>query len=138
MIKIIMGKKGCGKTQAFIGMVNKASEEAKGTVICITKGNKYKFDLKSTVRLVDTDEYKVDSYKSFYGFICGMLSKDYDITDIYIDSITKITDSDLEACSEFLSNIEFISEKFNVNFTIMVSADQSEATDEIKKFLIEY
>ena len=49
MIKILMGEKGTGKTKAFIEMVNRSINEEKGNVICIMKGDRHLFDLKSAI-----------------------------------------------------------------------------------------
>ena len=40
MIKLIIGKKGSGKTKALIEMVNSALAVTKGSVVCIEKGDK--------------------------------------------------------------------------------------------------
>jgi hypothetical protein len=138
MISLIVGSRGSGKTKAFIDLVNKAGEQELGNVVCIRKGNRYTFDLKSSVRLVDTSDFELDSYKVFYGFICGIISRDYDITHIFIGSITKVVNTDMEKLSTFLKYIEEISEKFNIKFTMTVSADPSEVPECLKKYMVEY
>ena len=90
MIKILMGEKGTGKTKAFIDMVNQSINEEKGNVICVMKGDRHLFDLKSAIRLTDTTDFYIEDYHALHGFISGMISRDYDITHIFIDSITKI------------------------------------------------
>ncbi|OQB14084.1 MAG: hypothetical protein BWY15_01457 [Firmicutes bacterium ADurb.Bin193] len=138
MISIIMGSKGSGKTKAFIDKANSAAVEETGTVVFIMKGDRHKFDLKSSVRFIDTSDFELDSYKVFYGFICGIISRDYDITHIFIDSVTKIVNSDLEKLSTFLGYIEKISEQFNIKFTLTVSSDTADAPDGLHKYLISY
>mgnify|MGYP000973486099 CR=1 FL=1 len=138
MISIIMGQKGSGKTKAFIEMVNNSASEEKGTVICIVKGDKHSFYFKPSVRLVNTEDFDLDSYKVFYGFICGIISRDYDITHIFIDSVSKIANSNLEKFSGFIEFIEKLSQQFNIKFTMTISADPSSAPEKIKKYLIEY
>ena len=54
MIKLIIGKKGSGKTKALIEMVNSALAVTKGSVVCIEKGDKLKFDINYHCRLIDT------------------------------------------------------------------------------------
>ena len=136
MIKILMGEKGSGKTKAFIEMVNKASEQENGNVVCIAKGNRHLFDVKSAVRLSDTSEFKTDSYEAFTGYVSGILSRDYDITHIFIDSVTKITGKPVAESDAFFDELARLSEKFNVNFTLTISADVSEATDKIKEYIV--
>lgn len=135
MIKILMGEKGTGKTKAFIDMVNRSISEEKGNVICITKGDRHLFDLKSAVRLTDTTDFYIEDFHALHGFIGGMISRDYDITHIFIDSITKIAGESFGEFDGFLCKLENMSEKYNVNFTITVSAPISAATDEIKKYI---
>ena len=137
MIKIIMGPKGSGKTKSFIDKVNVAIKEEKGNVVCIAKGNRHLFDVKSSVRLVDTADFDMGCYNVFYGFICGIISRDFDITHIFIDSVTKIANDDYAKLDEFLNKLEVLSEKFNISFTLTVSAEVSNATETMKKYLIE-
>ena len=124
MIKIIMGQKGAGKTKTLIDIVNKATGEEKGNVVCVTNGNRLLFDL--------------NFYMLFYGYLCGIISRDYDITHIFIDSITKIVNPDLNEFNVFLEHLEKLAEKFNISFTITVSADASEANGLMKKYLMEF
>ncbi|MBQ6908290.1 MAG: hypothetical protein IJQ28_07920 [Clostridia bacterium] len=135
MIKILMGEKGSGKTKSFIDMVNQSLNEEKGNVICIMKGDRHLFDLRSAVRLTDTNDFCIEDFHALYGFISGMVSRDYDITHIFIDSITKIAGNDYSQFDGFLCKLENLAGKYNIKFTITVSAPVSEATDEIKKHL---
>lgn len=137
MIKILMGEKGSGKTKAFIEMVNKAADVENGNVVCITKDNRHLFDLKSKVRMSDTSDFSVKSYEALAGFISGIVSRDYDITHIFIDSVTKLADMPVDKSDEFFDDIKAIAEKFNIKFTITISADVKEATEKIKGYLVE-
>ena len=40
MIRVIMGKKGTGKTKQMIDMINDAVQSEHGNVVCIEKGSK--------------------------------------------------------------------------------------------------
>ena len=137
MIKILMGEKGTGKTKAFIDMVNQSINEEKGNVICVMKGDRHLFDLKSAIRLTDTNDFYIEDFHALHGFISGMISRDYDITHVFIDSITKIAGENFAEFDGFLCKLESLANKYNVNFTITVSAPVADATDEIKKHLIE-
>ena len=59
MIRVIMGKKGTGKTKQMIDMINQAVQSEHGNVVCIEKGNKLTFDIHYQIRLVDSSEYDV-------------------------------------------------------------------------------
>ena len=136
MVELLIGKKGTGKTKALIENVNNALSVAKGNVVFIsndTSSNMY--DIKSKVRMADTSEFDIDTYSEFLGFICGIISRDFDITNIYIDGIFKIVASDnLDGFEEFLNKLQEIGKKFNISFVISVSIDAETAPDYIKKF----
>ena len=134
MIRILIGPKGTGKTKTFINMVNEALSTEKGNVVCITKGSRHTFDISSGVRLVDTDEFHIKNIDSFYGLIGGMISQDYDITHIFIDSITKLIRCDLNDIDNIISDLEVLSEKFNVDFTLAISSEMTELPTNISKY----
>ena len=73
MIKLIVGKKGFGKTKTLIDLVNQAVKENEGSVACIEKGVKLTYDISHKARLVNTEEFGVDNYESLYGFVAGMI-----------------------------------------------------------------
>ena len=53
MVKLIMGLKGSGKTKQLIHDINEAVKNEAGSVVCIEKGTKLRFDLDIRVRLID-------------------------------------------------------------------------------------
>jgi len=55
MIKLFIGAKGSGKTKTLIELVNNAANTSDGSVVCIEKGDKLRFDITSKARLIDTD-----------------------------------------------------------------------------------
>lgn len=135
MVELLIGKKGTGKTKALIEKVNNASSVVKGNVVFISKDSaRSMYDIKSKVRMVDTKEFSITTYSEFLGFICGIISRDFDITNIFIDGIFKIVDSDnLDGFETFLEKIQEVSTKFNIDFEISVSIDKDAAPDYIKK-----
>ena len=138
MIKILMGEKGTGKTKVLTDMVNKASANAEGMVVCINKGNRLTHDVDIGVRLVDTEEFNITNPDVFLGFIEGIVSQNFDITDIYIDGILKITGGDADGLIGFLKGLEGVSEKFSIEFVLSVSANPANVCDAVKKYCIEF
>ena len=136
MITLILGKKGSGKTKRLIDMCNKATAESKGNVIFIEKDSTLTYDISHAARLVVADEYGIKGFEAFYGFIAGMCAGNYDITHVFIDSLTKIVASEAtdHAVEEFLDWLNSFSEKNNIKFTVTISADASLATDGVKKY----
>ena len=138
MVELLIGKKGTGKTKTLIEHVNNAAAVAKGNVVFISKdSSRSMYDIKSKVRMVETKEFSIDSYNEFLGFICGIISRDFDITNIFIDGIFKIVGTDsLDGFETFLEKLEELSQKLNISFNISVSIDAETAPDYIKKFSI--
>lgn len=134
-MKLIIGVKGTGKTKALIDLANSALESSKGSVICIEKGDKLRFDIRYQVRLIDSDEYHVSNSDSLFGFVAGILASNHDVTDLFIDSALKICNNDSEAFDKFLENVEFLSEKIGVNIVMTSSIPVDEASETVRKYL---
>lgn len=135
MIRVIMGKKGSGKTKQMIDMINNAVQTEHGNVVCIERGSKLTYDIHYQIRLVEASSYDIDSYATLKGFVSGLYAGNYDITHIFIDSTLKIVGSDdVEAIESFLARLDAFSEKTGVKFTVSLSTDVSRATDKIKKY----
>ena len=135
MINVIIGEKGTGKTAKLIEAVHIAEQKASGSVVFINKGKRHVLDLSHKVRLVDTEDYSIASYDEFYGFICGILSQNYDIAHIFIDSITKIVNDDMVAFEKFLDSVAAVAEKSNAEIQIILSMNPADASDGIKKYV---
>ena len=135
MLKLIIGVKGTGKTKALINLVNTASAESKGDVVCIEKGVKLRYDIKSTARLIDTEEYFVADTDALYGFIAGILASNHDITDLFVDSALKICNNDAAAFDGFVDLVAKLAEKLNVNIVMTSSIPVEEASEVVKKYI---
>ena len=135
MLKLIIGVKGTGKTKALINLVNAASAESKGDVVCIEKGVKLRYDVKSAVRLIDTEEYFVADTDSLYGFVAGILASNHDITDLFVDSALKICNNDAAAFDGFVELVAKLSDKLGINIVMTSSIPVEEASDIVKKYL---
>ena len=135
MVRVIMGKKGSGKTKQIIDMINNAVQTEHGNVVCIEKGNKLTFDIHYQIRLVEASQYDISSYPALKGFISGLYAGNYDITHIFIDSLTKIVKAESDRDTEnFLDWLERFSEAHGIKFTITISDDAELASDGVKKY----
>ena len=133
MIKLITGKKGTGKTKILIDMINDAVKSTNGDLICIEKGAKLTYDISSKVRLVDAERFNISGYDSFYGFGAGRLAGNYDIKEIFVDSILKIGGADFDEFGIMLDKLDKLTgDDTQVIFT--VSADNDELPASVTKF----
>lgn len=136
MIKVLIGKKGSGKTKTLIESVNTAAKNASGNVVFISNDTKrHMFDIDRDVRMVETSDFALNTYDEFYGFLCGLISNNFDMTNIYIDSITKIVGDNKDGMDKFFGEVEKLGEKYNIEFMFTISMDVEAAPDCIKKYL---
>ena len=135
MVRVIMGVKGTGKTKQMIELINEAAKSEAGSVVCIEKGSKLTFDIHNSIRLVEASDYQLDSFNTLRGFISGLYAGNYDISQVFIDSLCKIIPSEITPeVEKFLDWLEFFSEKHGVKFVVTISADAAHATDGIAKY----
>ena len=135
MVRVIMGVKGTGKTKQMIELINSAVHSENGNVVCIERGPKLTYDIHYKIRLVEASHYDIKSYDFLKGFISGLYAGNYDITHVFIDSLTKIVGREVDKDTEnFLNWLDAFGEKNNIKFTVTISADASLATDGVKKY----
>ena len=134
MVELLIGKKGTGKTKALIEQVNAASSVAKGNVVFISNNTSSAiFDISKKVRMTDTSDFDIANYSEFEGFLCGIISGNYDITNIFVDGLFKIVNGDdLDGLENFLTRLEKISVKFDISFVLTLSIDADTAPDYVK------
>lgn len=124
MIKVIVGNKGAGKTARLVDDMNLQAVDPTKDVVCIVRGKRLETQVKPQIRLIDINDYPTRGYREFLSFLAGICAKDYDLTDIYVDSIRKVTGvDDNEQFSEFLSLLEPFAASNNVNVMIILSED---------------
>lgn len=133
MIEIICGEKGKGKTKELLNKVNSAVTAANGNVVYLDKSRKHMYELNNKVRLINVVDYPLSNCDEFLGFVCGIISQDNDLEEMYLDSF--LTIAALSGDDEIVRAIEkldVISEKYKVKFILSVSKDK-EALPECAK-----
>ena len=84
------------------------------------------YELNNKVRLIDVTSYPVKNSDEFVGFICGILSQDHDLEQIYLDSFLKIARLEGLDIASTLEQLDEIGKQFSVKFVISVSLDKEE------------
>lgn len=135
MIKVIAGPKGTGKTAKLVDDINEVAR-TDSNVVCIERGNRLDQLLKPNVRLVNMKEYPIKGFDQVLAFICGICSKDYDLTHIYIDAICKVADDyDLDNLGDFLGKLDaFLSDK-PITAMLLFSGDVNSIPESVKKYV---
>ena len=135
MIQVIMGLKGTGKTKKLLDSINQALGNASGDVVCIEYGKKLTYDVNYRVRLVDSQEYAINSSDMLKGFLSGLHAGNFDITNVYIDNLYKTIGTDRATGEAFVIWCAEFAKTKNMNITITISDDPALASDAIKEFL---
>ena len=127
MIEIIAGEKGKGKTKELLAKVNHSVTAASGNIVYLDKSQKHMYELNNKVRLINVTDYPIDNCDEFLGFICGIVSQDNDLEEMYLDSFLTISGIDTEEeISHAIQKLDVISEKYNVKFVLSISRDASQ------------
>ena len=136
MVQLIVGKKGKGKTKQLLDKVNSEVKEISGSIVYLDKSTKHMYELNNKVRLIDVSRYMIENESEFLGFVCGIISQDHDLEQVYLDSFlttAALEDKDISAVVE---KLERMSEFFQVDFILSVSKDESELPESVKDKII--
>ncbi len=129
MVQIIAGEKGKGKTKHLLDKVNESIKSATGNIVYLDKSQKHMYELSNKVRLINVSDYMISNSDEFLGFLCGIISQDHDLEEMYLDSfltIAMMDDSDIEHA---IAKLESISDKFHVNFVVSISKNEKDLPD---------
>lgn len=137
MIEIICGEKGKGKTKVLLDKVNSSIATAAGNVVYLDKSQKHMYELNNKVRLINVVDYPITNCDEFLGFICGIVSQDHDLEEMYLDSFLTIAaiDSDADIVKS-IEKLDIISEKYKVRFILSVSKNKVDLPECAKAKLI--
>ena len=135
MVELIVGKEGKGKTKQLLERVNTEIKTASGNIVFLDRNDKHMFELNNKVRLINVSEYEFVNSSEFIGFVCGILSQDHDIEQMYIDAVLKVAKTDKSELTTVVKRLAAIGQKFNVKFTASVTLDASELDSEISEYI---
>ena len=136
MVRLIMSGKGEGKTKQLLDMMNTAAETENGCMVCIEASHSMGFSLRHQTRMIDANEYQLGNFEALRGFLCGLYAGNYDISQIFIDNLCAIVNSDdANTIDRFLLWMDRFGESCNIKFVVTISADPETASDVMRKFM---
>lgn len=136
MVQIIAGETGKGKTKHLLEKVNQAVESVNGSIVYLDKSSKHMFELNKKVRLINVSDYLITNSDEFLGFLCGIISQDHDLEEIYLDSFLTIAVLNDDNICHVVDKLEIISKRFHVSFILSISRNEEKLPDCIKKKII--
>ena len=118
------------QTKELLTKVNAAVASASGSIVYLDKSQKHMYELSNKIRLINVTDYPIDNCDEFLGFICGIVSQDHDLEEMYLDSFLTIAsvETDDEICHA-IQKLDIISEKYNVKFVLSVSRNEASLPD---------
>ena len=136
MVQLIVGEKGKGKTKHLLEKVNTEVKNVSGNIVYLDKSTKHMFELNNKVRLIDVSDYDFENSAEFIGFVCGIISQDNDLQQMYFDSFLKISKLENSSITDVVNRLETIGEKFGVDFVLSVSYNEGELDESLKSKII--
>ena len=135
MIQIIAGLQGAGKTKNLIDLANNEAKNCHGHIVYVDADHSHILRLSHKIRLIKTDDYPLEDPSEFFGFVCGILSQDYDIETIYIDGLLKNAKADLTTIGDLIDKVHQVAAKTNVNFIVSMCCDPADLPENVRQFL---
>lgn len=136
MVQLIVGKKGKGKTKQLLDKVNSEVKDISGSIVYLDKSTKHMYELNNKVRLIDVSRYMIENESEFLGFVCGIISQDHDLEQMYFDSFLKIAALEGKDISAVIEKLDKMSDFFQVDFILSVSMDEAELPEAVKDKII--
>lgn len=137
MVKIIAGEKGTGKTKRMISMANDDVKSLNGHVVFIDDDKRHIYDLNHELRFMCMKEFPVKTAEEFFGFLCGVISNDYDIEKVYIDGLLKIAGIKEQDLPAFVPRLNDLANQYKFNVVFTLSGDKAKLPSEISPYYME-
>ena len=114
-------------------MANDAAKTTDGHIVFIDDDDRHIYDLHLDIRLVDTMDFPLSNYREFIGFVCGILSQDSDIKEIFVDGLTNIIRTlDSDSLVRLKAKLEKLSAKHGLDFIMTMNCEPAELPDEVR------
>jgi len=126
MVEIICGEKGKGKTKYLLDKANAAIRSVQGNAVYLDKSQKHMYELSNKLRLINVTDFPISNCDEFMGFICGIVSQDHDLQEMYLDSFITIAGLRDDEMQHAIEKLDIISEKYNVKFILSISKDEKD------------
>lgn len=135
MVILIAGTKGKGKTKHLLDKVNAEIKSANGNIVFIDDTMQHMHELSNKVRLINVHDYPINNKDEFIGFLCGIISQDNDLEQIYLDHFLNISHLSDEQIAETIEKVVKMSVKFRVDFVISISKSEEELPENIRQYV---
>ena len=139
MVRLIVGNKGKGKTTEILAKANNSIKEATGSVVYLDKSSKHMYDLHRNIRLIDVSRFPIANSEQFVGFVCGIISQDHDLQEMYLDGFlkcAKLGEDDVDVINATITELDAVSTAFDIDFYISASIDVESLVPALKEKVV--
>ena len=139
MIHVFCGQRGSGKTKKLIDLANDNVQFSRGESVYIDDDSRPMLALNRNIRFISTEDFGLKDYESFYGFLCGLISENYDIEYIYVDGLSNIVKGeDLDSANSLFEKVNKLGRRYDVKFFINLNQDCEEVPEFIQQYSYNY
>lgn len=132
MLHLIIGPHGSGKSRQMTARIQHAATVSNGNVVCITHRTSLRQHIPHTVRLIALSEFgELCTFHEVYAFVCGLLSGNYDISDVFLDAENAVPDATPAELTLFLALLSELAGTREVTITVALSAQRADVPDEL-------
>ena len=95
------------------------------------------FELDRKIRLINVCDYPIESLDAFLGFLCGIISQDHDLAEVYLDCFLTIAalEENREMIETAIKEVDALGEKYGIKFVLSVSMDKDELPESAREFV---
>ena len=139
MVRLIVGKKGKGKTTEILAKANESIKKATGSIVYLDKSSKHMYDLHRNIRLIDVSRFPIANSEQFVGFVCGIISQDHDLQEMYLDGFlkcAKLGEDDIDVINATITELDAVSTAFDIDFYISASIDVESLVPALKEKVV--
>ena len=94
------------------------------------------YELNNKVRLINISDYLITNCDEFMGFICGIISQDHDLEEMFLDSFLTIAEVNDDDICRVITKLQEVGEMFHVNFVLSVSKNEADLPEYIRSKII--
>ena len=92
--------------------------------------------LDNKIRLINVYDYPIRSYNAFIGFLCGIISQDYDLEYVLLDSFLKLAHLEGKDISSELIELEQLGQQYGVTLILSISLDAQDLPEHAQSKVI--
>ena len=136
MIQVIYGKRGSGKSKKMVSLANDKVKATNGNVVFVDDDSRAIHELDREIRFIDAQEYGLMDYRSIYGFLCGIIATNYDVTTIFVDGLLNAMDKKSESSEKIFEKLQLFSEMNKIDLYIAMHDEGELAISELEKYKV--